>query len=230
MSLLMPLGGSATPEPMSLPEIVYRKLRDAILNGVYAPGAMLRQEEVAALLGVSRNPLREALPRLESEGIVVLYPRRGYAVVKLDPAEICNVFDLRILLETDLVSRSVKLKTKADEQRVQAILDEMAQLAEQAETADRVRWFDLNLRFHDALLLPADCPHHMKALAQSRGALEAYIRAEVRLTGDLTQAQKEHSQMVEAFHAGQEERLVQLTRAHSEHTRDRLLRGLAKWR
>ncbi|WP_170975331.1 GntR family transcriptional regulator [Martelella alba] len=228
MSFVMPIGGADTPEPMSLPEIVYRKLRDAILNGVYPPGAMLRQEEVAALLGVSRNPLREALPRLESEGVVVLYPRRGYAVVKLDPAEIVNVFDLRILLETELAGRSVKSKTHTDEQQVQAILDEMASLAEQAETADRVRWFDLNLRFHDALLSPAHCPHHMKALAQSRGVLEAYIRAEVRLTGDLAQAQTEHTRMAQAFYAGQGESLIRLTREHSEHTRDRLLRGLAR--
>ncbi|TCL05172.1 GntR family transcriptional regulator [Sodalis ligni] len=229
MPSVMLAGGSAMPEPMSLPEIVYRKLRDAILNGVYAPGAMLRQEEVAAQLGVSRNPLREALPRLESEGIVVLYPRRGYAVVKLDPTEICNVFDLRILLETDLVARSVVLKTKADEQRVQSILDDMALLAEQAEAADRTRWFDLNLRFHDAMLLPARCPHHMKALAQSRGALEAYIRAEVRLTGDLNQAQREHAELTLAFISGDKDRLIRLIREHSEHTRDRLLRGLPRW-
>src|SRR5690606_16242608 len=90
----------------TLPSIVYKKLRDAILNGIFSPGQMLRQDDVASKLGVSRSPLREALPRLEAEGIVVLHPRRGYAVASLDPEQITEVFDLRCLLETELARRS----------------------------------------------------------------------------------------------------------------------------
>ena len=71
----------------TLPTMVYNKVREAILNGVFGPGQMLRQDEVASKLGVSRSPLREALPRLEADGIVVLHPRRGYAVASLDPAQ-----------------------------------------------------------------------------------------------------------------------------------------------
>src|ERR1700678_483212 len=85
-----------------LPHQVYHQVRRAILNGFFVPGQMLRHEEVAAILGVSRSPLREALPRLEAEGMVVLHPRRGYAVVSLDPTEIAELFDLRILLEVEL--------------------------------------------------------------------------------------------------------------------------------
>lgn len=219
---------SDTQEALSLPELVYRKLRDSIVNGVYPPGSMLRQVEVAETLGVSRNPLREALPRLESEGIVTLFPRRGYAVATLDPAEIEDVFDLRILLETHLVNRAARLRTKADCERVRQIIAQMAGLAARAESVDRAQWFDMNLEFHDALMEPARRSHHLKALKQSRGALEVYIRTEVRLTGDLRQAQREHATMAKAFIEGDAEHLVELTRKHSEHTRNRLLDGLAK--
>ena len=215
-------------EALSLSELVYRKLRDSIVNGVYPPGSMLRQVEVAETLGVSRNPLREALPRLESEGIVILFPRRGYAVATLEPGEIEDVFDLRILIETHLVRRSAKLRTKRDSDHAKNIVSEMAALAAQAEIVDRAQWFDMNLKFHDALMQPANRPHHLKALKQSRGALEVYIRTEVRLTGDLRQAQREHAAMAKAFIAGDADRLVELTRKHSEHTRDRLLQGLAR--
>ncbi|AZG09109.1 GntR family transcriptional regulator [Pigmentiphaga sp. H8] len=211
-----------------LPEIVYRQLRSAILNGMFPPGSPLRQEEIAQKLGVSRNPVREALPRLESEGIVVLSPRRGYTVAQLEPSEIRDVFALRTLLETELVRRAVELKTHADDDRILSILDQMTQLAAQAQDVDRVRWFDLNLEFHDALMLPARYPHHMKALVQSRGVLEVYIRTEVKLTGDLDQAQREHLEMAQAFIAADGDLLVALTRQHSEHTRSRLLTGLAK--
>src|SRR5580692_8644899 len=109
-----------SPETPSLPEIVYRSVRDAILNGVFTPGQMLRQDEMATRLGVSRSPLREALPRLEAEGIVVLHPRRGYAVASLDLHEIAEAFDLRALLETELSRRSIARRTDADIARAYA--------------------------------------------------------------------------------------------------------------
>jgi DNA-binding GntR family transcriptional regulator len=213
---------------LSLPEIVYRELRKAILNGVFVPGQMLRQEEVAARLGVSRSPLREALPRLEAEGMVVLQPRRGYAVATLDPEEISEAFDLRRLLETELAQRSIRRRTESDIARVYAIISEMGILAAQSDEADRAHWFELNLSFHDALLAPAKCPHHMRALENLRGVIESYIRTEVRLTGDLHQAQQEHLQMAQAFVNGDEASFVELTRAHSQHTRDRLIEGLTR--
>lgn len=213
---------------LSLPEIVYRELRKAILNGVFAPGQMLRQEEVAARLGVSRSPLREALPRLEAEGMVVLQPRRGYAVATLDPDEISKAFDLRRLLETELARRSIARRTAADIARAYAVMSEMAPLATSTNDADLAQWFELNLSFHDALLMPAGCPHHMRALDNLRGIIESYIRTEVRLTGDMHQAQQEHLQLAQAFVNGDADGFVELTREHSQHTRDRLLEGLMR--
>jgi DNA-binding GntR family transcriptional regulator len=212
---------------LSLPEAVYRSVRDAILNGVFAPGQMLRQEEVASRLGVSRSPLREALPRLEAEGIVVSHPRRGYAVASLDLDEIVEAFDLRALLETELARRSIADRTDADIARVYAVTDEMAKLADQADQADRAHWFELNTQLHNALLSPAGCKHYMRALDNTRGLIEAYIRTEVSLTGDLRQARQEHNQLAEAFVEGNAQHFVDLTRDHSIHTRDRLLGGLS---
>src|SRR5690606_16226608 len=210
----------------TLPSLVYKKLRDAILNGVFSPGQMLRQDEVASRLGVSRSPLREALPRLEADGIVVLHPRRGYAVASLDPKQITEVFDLRCLLETELARRSIQKRTEADISRIYAIISEMAPLAKDPDPSSMARWFDLNMQFHTALLLPAQCPHHLKALDHSRNLIESYIRTETRLTGGLDQAQEEHTLLARTFVTGEVEDFVQLTRQHSEHTRDRLLSRL----
>lgn len=213
----------ATP---TLPEIVYRELRKAILNGMFIPGQMLRQDDVAAKLGVSRSPLREALPRLEADGILVLHPRRGYAVAALDPKEIAEVFDLRRLIEVELARRSITRRTEADIAIIYTIVTEMKGLATQDNDDAFSQWFELNKKFHDALLAPAQCPHHMKALQHSRNLIEAYIRTEVRLTGDLREAQQEHSQLAEAFVVGDSEKFLELTRQHSQHTCDRLLAGL----
>src|SRR5882757_6249026 len=87
---------------LPLPETIQRQIKAAIVTGVLVPGQMLRQEELAQRLGASRAPLREALSRLEAEGLVVLLPRRGYAVISLDRDEIAELFDLRIVLEERL--------------------------------------------------------------------------------------------------------------------------------
>jgi DNA-binding GntR family transcriptional regulator len=217
------------PSRPLLPEAVYRQLLGAILNGVFRPGQMLRQEEIAARLGVSRGPLREALPRLEAEGIVILHPRRGYTVTSLDPAEIDELFDLRMELETKLASFAIARRGPADianVQRVNLALGELVALIDVSASSDRIRWFDLNFELHDALLAPAGLKQHMRILTKLRSQIEPYIRMEVYLTGDLDQSQSEHNLLVAAFVRGEAERFVTLTRDHVLHTRERLMRGL----
>src|SRR5688572_3432450 len=79
-----------------------RELRQRIMSGELADGTPLRQDALAAELGVSRIPIREALSRLESEGLVASYPHRGYVVTALSSEEISELFDLRSLLEPEL--------------------------------------------------------------------------------------------------------------------------------
>src|SRR5581483_6225390 len=82
----------------SLPQAIYLALREAILAGRYQPGEALRQESLAKEFEASRVPVREALNRLEAEGIVILRPRRGFVVASLDVGEIEEIFELRMVL------------------------------------------------------------------------------------------------------------------------------------
>src|SRR5205085_10934067 len=82
-------------------------LRERILRSEYPEGEPLRQDAIAAALGVSRIPVREALRQLEAEGLVAFSPHRGAVVSSLSPAEIDEVFTLRASLESDLVRRAV---------------------------------------------------------------------------------------------------------------------------
>jgi len=214
---------------ISLPELVYQRLHAAILNGVYKPGERLRQEELARRLGVSRAPLREAMPRLEAEGIVVQLPRRGYAVVSLEPAEIREIFDLRILIEVKAVSIATAVRTAADVRQLRKILSEMRAL-DVADADQRTRWFTLNSEFHESLLIPSQRRHFLRAIASLRTAVESYIRVEIALTGNVDASNDEHEQLVDAFEAGDVETVARITREHIEHTADRLLKGLQRGR
>ncbi len=86
-------------ERTTTPEGVYRVLRRAILDGTLPPGGQLRERDIAADLGVSRSPLREALTRLEEEGLIVKVPFRGAFVVEVSAREIAEIASIRLLVE-----------------------------------------------------------------------------------------------------------------------------------
>ena len=212
----------------TLPAMVYQRVRNAILNGAFQPGQVLNQADVAMQLGVSASPLREALPRLAAEGFLLLHPHRGYTVARLDHKQITEVFRLRQLLECELASRAIHRRTGVDIAKIYGIASRMADAATDDSDNARIQWFDLNQQFHRALLAPAGRPHHLRALEHSSPLTEAYIRAEVRLTGDIHAAQSEHLELAKAFVLADKEHFLRLTYEHSEHTRKRLLSRLRR--
>src|SRR6059058_5093122 len=84
---------------------VYQHLKTAILERIHADGALLSEAEIAAEVGVSRTPVREALLRLESEGLVALYPKRGALVLPVSAQEIDDVIEARRLVEVHAADR-----------------------------------------------------------------------------------------------------------------------------
>lgn len=214
-------------ESPSLPELVYRRLREAILNGVFQSGQALRQEELAKRFGVSRAPLREALPRLEAEGIVVQHPRRGYSVALLDVDEITEIFDIRILIEGRTAYFATSNCSQDDLERLGAILTEMEAL-DLSHGSMVVKWFELNSRFHDLLNLISRKHHYCRLAEQLRTSVESYIRIEVSVTGNVDQAQREHRQILSALQERDADRVSALLQDHCKHTAARLIAGLKR--
>jgi DNA-binding GntR family transcriptional regulator len=86
-------------ERSTTPEGVYRVLRAAILDGTVPPGGQLRERDIATDLGISRSPLREALTRLEEEGLIVRIPFRGAFVVEVSAQDVAEIASIRLLVE-----------------------------------------------------------------------------------------------------------------------------------
>ncbi len=210
------------PKSTLLPEAVYQQLKSAILNGAFRPGQILRQEDIAQQLGVSRGPLREALPRLEAEGLIVSMPHRGCAVVSLAPGEIAEIFELRAMLEASLARAAAQQRDPQVTVRLLELNAQMRSLAASNTEADRQRWSELNYELHTVLLGGAGRRHHMRLLDMARDLAEPYIRMEINLTGNLLEPQREHEMLIEAFAVGDCQRLERLTRAHVQSTAQRL--------
>lgn len=95
-------------------DAIVAALREAILDGVLPPGARLRQEDLAGVFQTSRIPIRAALRALEYEGLAESEPHRGYTVTSLEGADIEEIYELRILLESHAVRLAIPLLTDSD--------------------------------------------------------------------------------------------------------------------
>jgi DNA-binding GntR family transcriptional regulator len=206
-------------------ETLYFRLREGILIGTYPPGSLLRQDDLSRRLGASRVPLREAMTRLEVEGLVVLRPRRGYAVLSLDPPEISEIFELRAVVEEHLAGVAAKVRTANDVTAVSQALSQMEQIA--AQSPDETdKWLDANSEFHARLLGSAHRQRAGRFASMLRDQVEPYIRIEINLTKEVTQAEAEHRSMFDALKAGDAKQLRQLCRLHCENTASRLIKAL----
>jgi DNA-binding GntR family transcriptional regulator len=204
---------------------IHAELRDRILKGTFPPGSLLRQEELAKSFGSSRVPLREAMTRLEVEGLLLLRPRRGYAVRSLAPSEITEIFDLRAVVEEHLGEYAARNRTQDDLKVVSQILERMERI--KLETPeDRSSWLDANTAFHMALFAAAHRDQSARFASMLRDQVEPYIRIEINLTGDVTQPGFEHRQMYDALGEGDHKTLRKLCRRHCENTASRLTQAL----
>ncbi|WP_194288467.1 GntR family transcriptional regulator [Ornithinicoccus halotolerans] len=124
----------------------YQRLRELVLSGIWGPDEPLREESVAQLLGTSRTPVRDALRRLESDGLVRITPRRGARVVSHSAAEVDAIFDLRALLEGHAARRAAETGGCGDLAELERLANAMEEeLAANGPTAEVTR---LNLAFH----------------------------------------------------------------------------------
>ena len=120
---------TARAEEVTALNLVLAAVRNAILSGAIEPGERLRQEELADIFDTSRIPVREALRALEYEGLVTSEPHRGFTVTALDADHIEEIYDLRILLESQAVRLAMPLMTDEDLRDLEALYLRMTQAA-----------------------------------------------------------------------------------------------------
>jgi len=167
-------------------------LREAILRGVLRGGQQLQQDVLAAQFGVSRIPVREALRRLDAEGLVTVYPHRGAVVSELSATEVEEIYEIRVPLECLALRLAIPRLTKADLDRAAAILDEIDQVEEIG------RWSELNRSFHMTLYTPANRKRLLSLIATLRANVDRYHRIYISLMQHKMQSQQEHRRILDA--------------------------------
>ena len=204
--------GELEPVPRrSTVEIISDELRAAILYGSLAPGMQLGEANLAARLGVSRGPLREATQRLIQEGLLRSEPHRGLFVVSLDVDDVEDVYLARLAIER--TACQLIMARNRGEALVQ-LTQALDGLVTAAGKRDKVAMSDADQAFHEVLVHSAGSPR-LERMAQT-------LLAETRMCLDALQEKypepeelvEEHQVLVEAISDGDEERLMRLIAEH----------------
>ncbi|MBO6676681.1 MAG: GntR family transcriptional regulator [Rhizobiales bacterium] len=173
-------------------DVIFDALREAIVEGTLKDGDLLRQDQIATMFNVSRIPVREALARLEEQGLITNQRYKGAVVSSLSLDEISELFEFRALLEGEVIRQAV-------DQITDQTLDEAKNFAEEfARETDSSRWGALNRQFHYTLYKDCKKPYHLQIIANALDSVSRYLRAQLVLTSGIERARREHAGILDA--------------------------------
>jgi DNA-binding GntR family transcriptional regulator len=183
----------ALPGFTSKTDMVAALIRQLIITGDLPPGGQLRQRDLAKRFGVSQTPVREALRRLESEGLVVGDAHRGFTVVEPDDGPVEENFQIRAALESLGASLAARKIDAGGIQALRDLNDRMRALAD-----DDPRYADLNREFHFAVYEHAGSP----LLLSLMRLLWASLHGGPRVSRTHAESARQHDAIIDALSAG----------------------------
>jgi len=158
-------------KPLSVVDQVVAELRRSIVFGTLAPGQEFALREIAATLGVSTAPVREALRVLQGDGLIVGRRARSAVVAPMDAADLRSVYRLRLLVEPDIGARACKLVKASDLARISRLVDSFGD-----ERLGIEEIYEMHRDFHLALLRPAATAWDLRVIDMLWHAAERYVR------------------------------------------------------
>jgi DNA-binding GntR family transcriptional regulator len=221
------VSGKSMPSPLqplpdqSLADAVADRLREAIHTGEYSPGQRLVERTLSAELGVSHIPVREALTKLEDEGLVVRLPRRGARVAELSPVSMAEISSMRVLLEGFVVRRVTERWTPRCERDLVRLADRMVTAARRGDAAAVL---ELDRRYHERLWQQADHSILIEVATTMRGRINGFLRATIQTLSpkELVAHAVAHRALTEVIATGDPDAAVEAMRGHIQAAADRI--------
>jgi DNA-binding GntR family transcriptional regulator len=192
--------------PQLLTEVARERIRDAIVDGELKLGEQVSEAQLATRMGISKTPVREALLRLQGDGLVQIHPQRGTFVFRLDALQVGQLCRYRSMLECAALREAMA-------ERPKALLDQMARRVADMRKAERARDLralaSIDMDFHWQFL--AHCPNTY--LAEGYELVRWQLTA-LRHRSPITNAVSSHQVLVDAVEAGDADHAVALLDSH----------------
>ncbi|WP_347558845.1 GntR family transcriptional regulator [Robbsia sp. KACC 23696] len=214
----------AMTRPRTLAGVVTERLRAAIVDGEFAPGELLSEDALAAQLGTSRTPVREALNTLQFQGLVNIVPQRGTFVFSPTDADIAELCDYRATLEMKAVQLAMARHPDAAHRDLKAALADMTRAHKKH---DDIAYARADSAFHETFLTHCDNPYLKNAYLLASGrvaAVRCFLASHV--TGEPARSFDEHREIVKLWGEGDGQRIATILAAHIMRTQENYLRAL----
>jgi DNA-binding GntR family transcriptional regulator len=209
----------------TIQDLVFTTLRDEILSGELGPGERLNTSQLSERLGVSRTPIREALNRLTSIGLVENIPHRGAFVRKLSIEEIIEMYYIRAALEgiaARLAARNLK------EEEIQQLLGYCDEMESHLSTGDYQRILETNFEFHSIIYQAAQSPRLQSLILQYYRQSEQYRALGLELPGRYAEICQEHRSLALALAERDIEGAESKAREHHLNTARRIAKSVGR--
>lgn len=204
----------------SASSIVFETLKQAIITGELKDGTPLKQEELAKKFSTSRIPIRESINRLEQEGLVKTIRYKGAVVASISLKEVEEMFDLRALMEREVMLKAVPNLTDDQINEAEKYCHEFASAKTSGE------WTDTNRKLHHALFQASDMTFHLSVLNTIYDRTERYLRAQLSFSNGADRAVDEHHTLIELCRARDGAGAAELMFQHVKHAKRSLLEFL----
>ncbi len=202
---------------------VYEFVKAKIMNLALKPGQYVTDSEVASQLGISRTPVREALRRLEHEGLLISEARRGWKVYALSLADVREIFDVKEAVEGMMARRA----TECTDQELRSALQETIEGMHRAVEADDVEaWLEADVEFHRVLFAMSENERATDIIQNLNDQWHRVCLGFIALQGRTRRSSREHAAIVESILSGNGSEAERLMRVHLRNVRVELMRLL----
>lgn len=210
-----------------LREMIYETLRGEILRGEIRSGERLIEERIANRIGASRTPVREALQRIEQEGLISKLPKGGFEVNRLTPRDIEEIFGIRSVLESYAAYLATGRMTKEALSKLDRVIEDQETCL---NTGDLDTFIALNTEFHEIIYKASGSRKLHEMILNLRDYLYRYRRMILNIEGMPELSLKDHKKMLALMRQGKAKQVEPLVRRHILVGQQKLLSEIRKGR
>ena len=208
---------------LPLRDVVFNTLREAILKGELKPGERLMELQLAAKLGVSRTPIREAIRMLEQEGLAVTIPRKGAEVAKMTEKDMEDVLQIREAL--DELAAKIACEQISEEQ-LEELVATMHEFEESTKTDNVKKIAEADVKFHDIIYQSTGNPKLVNMVNNLREQMYRYRIEYLKDSAVRRQLAKEHKAICEALRTHDRESALRYVYVHIDNQQKAIIRSL----
>jgi len=199
----------------NLKEKAYNIIKEKIICCGYRPGQFLNEQELREAVGASRTPIREALNKLEQEGLLEILPKRGVLVTDITLPEVNAIFEIRCMVEPYVIAKYGHLITKAEIQEMYRKIH-----ASSFESENLIE-YDVDRELHEMFINSCDNPYIREMMAKIFGQNHRLrILSGQRLEYRLRDTVLEHEQILRRLADGKQDEAAEAMRAHLKNSRE----------